>query len=371
MSQFHNKMIFTKEERVQIIKWYYSGSTAQEVVGRFIFSFENRPVPTVQTVLNIVHKFERTACAADCKECSNMSREPRIRVINEVNEQRDINVCSAVEHNQPCSSVQIAEQVGIPDRTVRRILKKHGYRSYKIQRHQEILPDDEIRRVDFCENIMEKIAETDNFIENILFTDESTFSLRGRHNSMSTRYWSRENQHLFQSHRTQYPQKLNVWAGILGGHVIGPIFIDGTLTAVKYLQLLQTEVVPAIRALNVNFNDIWFQQDNCPAHTARIVRQYLHQTFPNRIITSGGTIAWPPRSPDLAPLDFFLWGYIHQQIHTYDHQRPNNLDELRQKLIDSANSVTPEMLSNVRNEFYYRICHCQELRGGIFEHLLH
>lgn len=162
-----------------------------------------------------------------------------------------------------------------------------------------------------------------------------------------------------------------MWAGILGNNVIGPIFIDGTLTAAKYLQLLQTKIVPAIRALDVNFDDIWFQQDNCPAHTARIVQQYLHETFPNRLMCSGGTILWPPRSPDLTPLDFFFWGHINQKIYSYEHHRANNLVELRQKITDSVNSVTPEMLSNVRNEFYYRLGFCQEQKGGIFEHLLH
>jgi hypothetical protein len=28
-----------------------------------------------------------------------------------------------------------------------------------------------------------------------------------------------------------------------------------------------------------------------------------------RWIGRGGSITWPPRSPDLTPLDFFLWGY--------------------------------------------------------------
>jgi hypothetical protein len=27
----------------------------------------------------------------------------------------------------------------------------------------------------------------------------------------------------------------------------------------------------------------------------------------------GGKIAWPPRSPDLTPLDFSVWGYIKEK----------------------------------------------------------
>lgn len=363
-------LTYTGEEKVQIIKWYYSGSTAQEVVGRFIFAFENRPVPTVATVLNIVHKFESTHCVANCQKCIDMSKEPRVRVISEERERREINVCSAVENSEPCSSRQISEQVGINDRTVRNILKRHGYRSYKIGIHQEIFPRDLDNRIRFCELLMQKVVENPNFLFNILFTDESSFYLHGLHNSAATRYWSTTNKHHSLRLRTQYPQKLNVWAGILGDNIIGPFFIDGTLTAAKYLALLQDQIMAALRALNIDYRDIWFQQDNCPAHTARVVQLFLRETFGDKLISTRTAIAWPPRSPDLTPLDFFFWGHIKQSIYTHQHVRAQNLDELRQKIIDAASSITAETLLQVREELYYRLGFCQEQRGDLFEHLL-
>lgn len=33
-------------------------------------------------------------------------------------------------------------------------------------------------------------------------------------------------------------------------------------------------------------------------------------TFPDWWIGRDGPINWPPRSPDISPLDFFLWGYV-------------------------------------------------------------
>jgi len=29
----------------------------------------------------------------------------------------------------------------------------------------------------------------------------------------------------------------------------------------------------------------------------------------------GGTVVWPPRSPDITPLDFYLWGYMRQKVY--------------------------------------------------------
>ncbi|EFN85682.1 hypothetical protein EAI_02991, partial [Harpegnathos saltator] len=39
-----------------------------------------------------------------------------------------------------------------------------------------------------------------------------------------------------------------------------------------------------------------------------------------------GPIEWPPRSPDMNPLDFFFWGYLKDCIYK---TKPRNLDNLR------------------------------------------
>ena len=36
----------------------------------------------------------------------------------------------------------------------------------------------------------------------------------------------------------------------------------------------------------------------------------LQELFGNRIISRRSGFPWAPHSPDLSPLDFFLWGYV-------------------------------------------------------------
>ncbi|GFT30796.1 uncharacterized protein TNCV_759671 [Trichonephila clavipes] len=36
----------------------------------------------------------------------------------------------------------------------------------------------------------------------------------------------------------------------------------------------------------------------------------LKDTFGDRLISRFGPVNWPPRSCDLTPLDYFLWGYV-------------------------------------------------------------
>ncbi|GBO29078.1 hypothetical protein AVEN_135027-1 [Araneus ventricosus] len=52
-------------------------------------------------------------------------------------------------------------------------------------------------------------------------------------------------------------------------------------------------------------------QDSAPPHIANPVKRLLSVHFEyDRIISSHFATHWPPRSPDLKPCDFWLWGYL-------------------------------------------------------------
>lgn len=86
-----------------------------------------------------------------------------------------------------------------------------------------------------------------------MFSDESTFCLNGNVNRHNIRYWSKENPQWIQEQHTQFPQKINVWAGIIGQRIIGPLFMDYNLNGDRYLQLfLRNEIVPALAILFPN-----------------------------------------------------------------------------------------------------------------------
>jgi hypothetical protein len=47
-----------------------------------------------------------------------------------------------------------------------------------------------------------------------------------------------------------------------------------------------------------------------PAQCSRSMRDVLNNTYHDRGTGRGGPTAWPPRSPDLNPLDCYLWGHL-------------------------------------------------------------
>ena len=96
--------------------------------------------------------------------------------------------------------------------------------------------------------------------------------------------------------------KLNVWCGIMHEKIIGPFFFaEKSIAAQIYLDVLTEYVSPQLEQYQPQ---VIFQQDGAPPHRGLEVRQFLNETFPDWGIERG--VPWPPRSPDITPLDFFL-----------------------------------------------------------------
>jgi len=76
-----------------------------------------------------------------------------------------------------------------------------------------------------------------------------------------------------------------------------------------YLDLLEQYVFPQIETFEQEtVSRVIFKQGGVPPHFNCFVTGVLNVRFPDVWIGRGGPIPWPPRSPDLSPIDFFLWG---------------------------------------------------------------
>lgn len=154
---------------------------------------------------------------------------------------------------------------------------------------------------------------------------------------------------------------------------IGPHFIPGPLDGDAYHYFLGHALWPLCRRAmmpRVTYNDIiWFQQDGAPAHTSRQCLNYLKETrFPGRVISKNGNVNWPPRSPDLNPLDYFLWGHVKSQV----YKTPiANGDDLKEKICQALRTVDADMCVRSTQNLIKRARCCIAMDGGHFEHVLH
>ena len=132
------------------------------------------------------------------------------------------------------------------------------------------------------------------------------------------------------------------------------------MRSIDFGDLLENEVGPVIQGRN-DFEELWWQQDGAPAHYVLVVREWLDEWFPNMWIGRRGPIEWPPRSPDLTPPDFFLWGYLRDKIYQHHIQ---NLDHLQQIIVDEFNQVPLNMCRKACENVKLRLQACIDADGA-------
>ncbi|GFX24996.1 transposable element Tcb1 transposase [Trichonephila clavipes] len=112
---------------------------------------------------------------------------------------------------------------------------------------------------------------------------------------------------------------------------------------------------------NHDVRELWFQQDGATCHTARVTIDLLKYTFGDRLISRFGPVIWPPRSCDLTPLDYFLWGYVKSLVYA---DKPQMFDHLEDNIRRVIADIRPQMLENVIENWTSRLDYIPASRGS-------
>ncbi|KAJ8935835.1 hypothetical protein NQ318_019894, partial [Aromia moschata] len=194
------------------------------------------------------------------------------------------------------------------------IFKQNRILLFKPKFRHTLEKGDEAKRLDFCLEMGNRVLNDVGFHKRILFSDESTSSTNGVVSSRHCRcYKITKLDELPLSYRTR----------------------------------------------------MFFQQDGCPAHHAVTVRNWLNSEFNEHWIGRDGPILWPPRSPDLTILDFYLWGRLKQIV--YREPLENDEEQLKTRIQNAVKSLSIEEIRNSFNESRALIEICAEKGGALFE----
>ncbi|GFU57095.1 putative LOC100569746 [Trichonephila clavipes] len=113
--------------------------------------------------------------------------------------------------------------------------------------------------------------------------------------------------------------------------------------------------------LRFQIHELWFQQDGATCHTARATIDLLKDTFGDRLISRFGPVNWPPRSCDLTPLDYFLWGYVKSLVYA---DKPQTLDHLEDNIRRVIADIRPQMLEKVIENWTSRLDYIRASRDS-------
>ena len=282
-------------------------------------------------IYRLVRKFEGKGTISDTRHNSGIGRPRSVRT------KENIDAIDRLITETPQKSVRrVLHELdcNVSKSSVHRILKFDlKLIPYKISVMQHLKETDIRSRLEFAHWILSR-PDSENLTDAIWFSDEAHFHLNNVVNKQNFRFWgsAKPNFYVEKPHNCE---KVTVWAALSSTGIIGPFFFEDTegeavtVNSERYLKLMKSKFLPALRRKVVNFDDVWFQQDGATPHTAGCVLQWLDNTFGDQYISYRTANVWPPHSPDLNPLDFFLWGYLKDRVYS---PSPQTTEDLKQQL---------------------------------------
>lgn len=348
---------FTSQQRFDIVVAYYENQRSIKKTQRALRpTFGVNNVPGERAIRRVVDKF---TSQHTCVDTVNTRNHYRVRTAEVV-----AAVADSVEEDPDLSIRRRAQAVGLCASTLWKILRKdHSLKAYKIQLVQELKPLDPLLRRQFGEWAENELEVDPLFYRKILFSDEAHFWLNGYVNKQNCRIWSEDNPRQILE-TPLHPEKCTVWCALWTGGIIGPYFFkDGagrrvTVNGERYRGMIRDYFVQNLDGLDVE--EMWFQQDGATCHTSGVTIDLLKETFGERIISRNGPVNWPPRSCDLTPLDFFLWGYVKSKVY---EDKPETIDALEQNIIRVIANIPAVMLEKVVENWTLRVRQLRRSRG--------
>jgi hypothetical protein len=159
-----------------------------------------------------------------------------------------------------------------------------------------------------------------------------------------------------------------MWAGIVDDCLAGLHIFPHRLTGNHYRDFFLQDLPKLLEDVPVVARArMWYMR--ALAHFSRAVRGVHSNIYHDRRIGTGGPTAWPPRSPDLNPLDFYLWGYLNIFVCTAP---VDNEEAVHCCTVDVCQIISsyPAIFEMMRLSTLSRVEAYIESRGGYLEHLL-
>jgi hypothetical protein len=152
--------------------------------------------------------------------------------------------------------------------------------------------------------------------------------------------------------------------------LVGPHVVPHRFAGHRYRVFLLHDLpkLPEDVSLTVRTR-VWYLHDGVPAHFRRAVRDILSNVYHDRWIGRGGPTAWPPRSPDLNPLDFYPW----EHIKSLAYAAPvDNEETLCHRIAHACETIcnNPSFFEHMWRPMMRLVEACIQSHGGHFEHLL-
>ena len=106
-----------------------------------------------------------------------------------------------------------------------------------------------------------------------------------------------------------------------------------------------------------------YHHDSAPVHILKKTIAFLNKSKINYVKSD----EWMPKSHDVAPMDYSIWGYLKQQL---NKQKIETLDELFKKILYQWKKIDKTYIDKVLADWPKRVYRIYKARGFHIEHRL-
>jgi hypothetical protein len=330
----------TDFERGEIVGAWKCSLTEQE-----ISDVLKRPKPTVHTVIDKYKQFGRTTVARRKGKPRKLDHRAVRRLVNIVKEDRRQAVDEITE------KFNTAMAISTSSKTIRRTLHENEFFGRAGLRKPLVTEKNRQERLKWCLERKDWNIEW----ELVIWSDESRYLLFKN----DSRRWVWRRPHEKYDVECLIPTVKNkdgvmVW-GCFSQNALGPLIeVEGTITGLKYLEVLKENLEPFINTLPVNLLHL-FQDDNAKVHRIPAVNEWKEDN-------SISSLPWPAQSPDLNPIEH-LWDVLDRRVRGRQNT-PKNKTELMDVLVEEWQKIEPEILKNLVESMPRRIQAVIDAKGN-------
>lgn len=334
------------DRRVAVVESLRAGHSVPEIIKWFGFP--------KSTVYDIAKRFNDGAESVERKEKTAHKPIRNKAFISRV--QKSIN-------KNPSTSIRkLSKDMNVSHYTMRRVICDDlRYKSYVLKVRQMLSASMKEKRVAKCSVLLASIKhEAAGKLR--FFSDEKIFTVDAKVNRRNDRWLAQDPEDVPVIGQTKFPASVHVFMSVSSkGHVMPPhFFLKGqNVNKEVYLDLLIKVVKPWMDKCS-NGRPYVFQQDSAPAHTSNLVQGWLEENLP----MFWSKHFWPPNSPDLNPLDYYVWGTLERETNKSSH---NTVESLKRAITTAAANMLADEVEHACSRFRKRIEQVIEAKGSWIE----
>lgn len=250
------------------------------------------------------------------------------------------------------SSKNIRYNLDLPfsDRTVRRVLQRSGIINYRKKSRKPILSAAQMAaRVLWAEAHLNWNVQW----RKIIFSDEKKFRLDGPDGNTSYYHDVRKRQ-LIHNKRHSGGGGVMVWGAIGWRGKSDVMLIEGNMKSEDYQEVLSMGLLNC--AGRIGGANYIFMQDNATIHKSHSTMAWLEENGVR-------TLPWPPRSPDMNPVEN-MWGRLSQLVYANGKQY-DNIEDLKHAIVRCWGEIGADYRKKLYNSMHNRMVEVINARGYI------